>query len=110
MHFKTEIYYQHLFQVPIGSDPTSTYSLLNDMDGCPTKSLVNKGLGKNYGLEISLERFLHRNFYYLISATIFQSKYQAANQIWYNTRYTTNHALTITTGKESQEKKQGSWF
>ncbi len=99
-HIKTEVYYQDLFNVPISKDPTSTYSILNSIDGFATEALTNKGLGKNYGLELTYERFMHRNLYYLISASLYDSKYQAANGQWYNTRFNTNYALSITAGKE----------
>ncbi|MCC6371784.1 MAG: TonB-dependent receptor [Bacteroidia bacterium] len=101
-HLKTELYYQHLFNVPISSNKASTYSILNAIDGFYTNPLVNNGLGKNYGLELTYERFLHKNLYYLVSASLYDSKYQAANGKWYNTQFNTNFALTITMGKEWQ--------
>lgn len=99
-HIKTEVYYQHLFNVPISQDPTSTFSMLNNIDGYNTDELVNKGLGRNTGLELTYERFLHKNFYYLVSLSLFDSKYKAANGQWYNSRFNANKALSITAGKE----------
>lgn len=99
-HIKTEVYYQHLFNIPISKDPTSTYSILNSVEGFATEPLTNKGLGRNYGLELTYERFMHRNLYYLVSASLYDSKYKAANGQWYNTRFNTNYALSITAGKE----------
>lgn len=99
-HIKTEVYYQHLFKVPISKDTASTFSILNSIDGFATEPLVNKGLGRNYGLELTYERFMHRNFYYLICASLYDSKYQTAKGDWYNTRFNTNYALTVTAGKE----------
>lgn len=99
-HIKTEVYYQHLFNVPISRDTASTYSILNAIDGFATDPLVNKGLGRNYGLELTYERFMHRNFYYLVSASLYESKFQTAKGQWFNTRFNTNYALTITGGKE----------
>jgi hypothetical protein len=99
-HIKTEVYYQHLFKIPISVDKTSTYSMLNNTDGYTTDPLVNKGLGKNYGLELTYERFLTRNLYYLLSASLYDSKYKAANNNWYNTRFNTNYAVSFTAGKE----------
>ncbi len=99
-HIKTEVYYQHLFNVPISKDKTSTYSILNSMDGYNTESLTNNGLGRNYGLELTYERFLHKNLYYLVSASLYDSKYKAANGNWYNTRFNTNQAVSVTIGKE----------
>lgn len=106
-HIKTEAYYQHLFNVAISTDKRDTYSILNQYQGITTIPLQNSGLGRNYGLELTLERFLHRNFYYMISASVYDSKYQAANAKWYNTRFNTNHALTITAGKEWNLTKNG---
>lgn len=99
-HIKTEVYYQHLFNVPISKDTSSTYSILNSTDGFATEALANKGLGRNYGLELTYERFMHRNFYYLVSASLYESKYRTAKGQWFNTRFNTNYALTVTAGKE----------
>ncbi|PBQ33449.1 TonB-dependent receptor [Sphingobacteriaceae bacterium] len=99
-HVKTEVYYQHLFDVPIIKDQTSTYSILNVTEGYNTEALTNKGLGRNYGAELTYERFLHRNLYYLLSASLYDSKYRAPNGNWYNTRFNTNYALSFTAGKE----------
>lgn len=99
-HIKTEVYYQHLFNVPVSTDKTSTYSMLNATDGYNTDPLVNKGLGRNYGMELTYERFLHKNLYYILSSSLYNSEYKAANDIWYNTRFNTNYAVTFTAGKE----------
>lgn len=99
-HIKTEVYYQYLFNVPISTDKSNTYSMLNELEGYYTDPLVNEGLGRNCGLELTYERFLHKNLYYLLSASLYDSKYQAANGNWYNTRFNTNFALSFTGGKE----------
>ena len=99
-HLKTEVYYQHLFNVPISIDKNSTYSILNVPDGYNTEILNNRGLGKNYGLELTLEQYMHKNMYYLLSASLYESKYQAPNGQWYNTLFNTNYAVTFTIGKE----------
>lgn len=99
-HIKTEVYYQYLFGVPISKDPTSTYSILNATDGFPSESLSNSGLGRNYGVELTYERFLFKNLYYLLSASVYESKYKAADGAWYDTRFNTNFATSLTIGKE----------
>jgi hypothetical protein len=108
-HIKTEFYYQHLFNVPISKDTNNTFSMLNITDGYNTSELQSTGLGKNYGMELTYERFLFRNLYYLVSGSIFESKYRAANNIWYNSRFNTNYNLTVTLGKEwtlSEKRKR----
>lgn len=99
-HVKIETYYQHLFNIPISSDTSNTYSIINEVDGYYTGPLTNKGLGKNYGLELTYERFLNKNLYYLVSGSLYESKFRASNKNWYNTRFNTNFALSITLGKE----------
>lgn len=99
-HIKTEVYYQHLFNIPISNNPNNLYSILNVSEGYNPQALVNKGAGRNYGLELTYERFMHNNLYYLLSASLFDSKYQAANGKWYNTRYNGNYATSFTIGKE----------
>lgn len=107
-HIKTELYYQYLYNVPVSSDPTDLYSTLNSFAGYYTDDLNNSGYGRNYGVEITFERFMHNNFYYLITGSLYDSKYRASDRKWYNTMYNTNYTSTVTLGKEwdiSNEKK-----
>lgn len=99
-HVKIETYYQHLFNIPISSDTSNTFSMVNAIDGYYTGQLVNKGLGRNYGAELTYERFLNKNLYYLVSGSLYESKFQASNGKWFDTRFNTNFALTVTLGKE----------
>jgi hypothetical protein len=64
-------------------------------------------LGKNYGAELTYERFLHKNLYYLLSASLYESKFRAPNNNWYDTRFNTNYAITFTAGKEWPSTKGG---
>jgi len=106
-HVKLEAYYQHLFNVPISQDVTSIYSIINLTDGFPTEALSNKGLGKNYGLELTYERFFYKNLYYLLSASLYESKFKAPTGAWYDSRFNTNFATTLTLGKEVPLNKSG---
>ncbi len=107
-HIKTEIYYQHLFDLPISTDMTKTFSIINSVDGFYLDPLTNKGLGRNYGLELTYERFLHKSLYYLFSGSLFQSQYKASNGKWYDTRFNTNYASSFTLGKEWDISKNNS--
>jgi len=100
MRVKVETYYQYLFDVPVSTDATSTLSLLNNESGFETDPLVNNGKGRNYGVELTVEQFLHNNLYFLLSSSFYDSKYKAANNQWYNTRFNGNFAISFTAGKE----------
>ena len=66
---KAEVYNQHLYNVPVSVFDTATLSTLNIAGEYVTDPLTNKGTGKNYGIELSLERYLDRHFYYTISGS-----------------------------------------
>jgi hypothetical protein len=97
---KTEIYYQHLFDVPVSVNDSNTFSTLNIQGDYVTQPLVNDGKGKNYGIELSLEKYLAKNFYYTISSSAYQSKYTAADGIERNTRFNGNYVNSLIAGKE----------
>lgn len=102
--FRAELYYQDLFDVPIASfsdnDAANAFSTLNVGEGFVNRPLVNAGSGVNYGLELSLERKLHAEYFYLINASIFDSKYTAADGIQRNTRFNGNFSSSVIAGRE----------
>ncbi len=100
LRLKTELYYQQLFNVPVSADPAKTFSTLNIQSDYVTDPLVNKGKGRNYGVEISLEKYLSNQFYYTLSNSFYQSKYTAADGVERNTRFAGNHISTLLAGKE----------
>ncbi len=108
MVMKAEIYYQGLFNVPVSLKDSSTFSTLNIQDGYVLDPLANIGKGRNYGLEISLERYLQNNFYLTLSNSLYQSKYTAADGVERNTRFNGNHITTLIAGKDfvSETKKK----
>ena len=99
LHFKVEPYFQYLFDVPVV--PGSYFSLQNLYDETYfNDSLVNRGKGWNYGVDLTLERFLHNRFYYLVTASVFQSKYKGGDGILRNARYNRNFVCNVLGGKE----------
>lgn len=107
LHLKTEAYYQALYNVPVSKYENNAFSLLNHIEGFETQALDNKGIGKNYGLELTFEKFLTRGLYFLLSSAWYESKYQGSDGIWRNTRYNGNYATSFTGGKEWTWNKHG---
>jgi hypothetical protein len=97
---KIEAYYQYLYNLPVENNNTSNYATINEGIDFNYVELVNKGKGKNYGLEISIERFFDKNFYFLINSSLYDSKYKTLEGIWRNTRYDNNYIVNILFGKE----------
>lgn len=101
---KAEAYYQWIDKAPIhASDRPSSYSGLNSgASFAPDDedSLVNAGQGKNYGLELTLERTFTKGFYYLVTASLFDSRYQGSDGVWRNTAFNTQYVVNILAGKE----------
>lgn len=100
MLFKSEFYLQQLYDVPVSTKEGSTFSTINIVDDFVTDPLVNKGKGRNYGVELSVERYLHNNFYFTFAQSLYQSKYKALDGIERNTRFNCNYVSAFTIGKE----------
>jgi hypothetical protein len=110
LRLRTELYYQQLLSVPVANSDTSTFSTLNITDGFVTNALVSQGRGRNYGMEVSLEKYLSKNFYFMISNSIYQSKYTALDKIERNTRYNGGFVSNLVAGKEWVSASQRRTF
>ena len=62
--------------------------------------LTSEGTGRNFGVDITLERYLKNGLYYLVSGSIFDAKYTAADGIERNTRFNKNYVANALIGKE----------
>ncbi|MBN3521587.1 TonB-dependent receptor [Algoriphagus lutimaris] len=100
LRMKIEAYYQHLFQIPIKEGENETYSIINQQWSFATDALINEGLVKNYGVELTLEQFTNNNLYFLLSTSLYNSQYKTQENVWRNTRYNGNLNVTFTGGKE----------
>ncbi len=99
-NLRLETYYQSLFDVPISRNPNSTFSALNLFEGFVNEPLVNEGTGRNYGVELTLEKSMTDSYYFLLSSSLYQSKYTVADGVQRNTRFNGNFAISATGGKE----------
>lgn len=97
-HLKVEVYYQDLNKVAIVTDPNSTDSYLNGrfLD----VALTDTGKGKNYGLEFTFEKFFSRQYYFLATASLYDTQYRAADDNWYDSAYNYNYTFNLVGGKE----------
>ncbi|KAA3636120.1 MAG: TonB-dependent receptor [Bacteroidetes bacterium] len=95
----TEVFYQRLFNMAVSLDRESSFSAYNMLESFVEENLSNEGTAENYGLELSMKRFQSNDYYYLVNATVYQSKYQGSDGIKRDSRYNGNYILNAILGK-----------
>ena len=101
LRLSIEPYYQYLSDVPVS--PNSYITTLNTQDILFfNHALISNGTGRNVGVDLTLERYLSNGLYYLLTTSIFDSKYTANDGIERNTRFNKNYVLNAVIGKEWQ--------
>lgn len=100
LFLKAEAYYQQLYNVPVENDPSSSYSLINQVDGLTDRILVNEGTGRNMGVEITLERYFANDYYFLVTSSLFDSRYTALDGVERNTLFNGQLIANALVGKE----------
>ena len=106
-NIKAETYFQYLYGIPVDQFP-SAFSLINQGAGFQRffpNPLVNEGNGRNYGIELTVQKFFSRSFYTLLTASIFESQYRGSDMIWRNTDFNGRYAVNFLAGKEFQINK-----
>lgn len=98
MSLKVEPYVQFLYDVPVMRD--SSFSVLNRNEFFVENTLMNKGRGRNIGVDITWERALSKGLYYMVTASLFDSRYRGGDGVWYNTRFNRKYVLNGLIGKE----------
>lgn len=100
----TEAYFQYLYGVPVQPDKANTSSI-NQSTPFVRKALVNRGQGFNYGVELTLDKTFHRNYYVLYTLSLYQSQYKGADGTLRNTVYNGNYITSLTAGKDFRAGK-----
>jgi len=108
---KTEAYYQYLYDVPVESFPSSV-SVLNlgaSFAAPDVDSLVNHGKGRNYGLEVTLEKTFSRGYYFLATVSLYNSKYTGSDKVWRNSAFNGQYVGNLLGGKEWKINEKNSF-
>ncbi|MDW8419686.1 MAG: TonB-dependent receptor [Chitinophagales bacterium] len=102
IRIKTETYFQFLWGIPVDTFPSS-YNMLNEGTGFdrffPGK-LVNKGTGRNAGVEFTLEKFFTRNWFFMFTASVFDSRLRGSDGRWYHSNFNGQYILNALGTKE----------
>ncbi|MFN3848116.1 MAG: TonB-dependent receptor [Spirosomataceae bacterium] len=99
LHLKLEPYFQYLYDVPV-IDGNSFSAINFQSDWFFAEKMVNKGEGRNYGLDVTFEKYMSNGFYYMTTASIFDAKYRGGDGVWRDTRFNRNYVVNLLGGKE----------
>ncbi len=100
--FKSEAYFQYLYDVPVEQNGSSfSFANVGAAFYIPQQdSLVNEGAGRNYGVELTLERFLDRGYYFMVNAALFRSEYKTLDDVWRSTAFDMKYSINAVGGYE----------
>lgn len=100
LQLKGEVYYQHLFNIAVENDTASTFSLVNSVDWFTNTPLVNEGAGRNFGVEVALEKFFTHGYHFMITGSLSDARYKALDGMWRNSRFNIGTVANVLGGKE----------
>ena len=101
-----ELYYHYLWDVPSVSLLFGGQSALNLLDEIFFVSFENNSEGRNYGAEVSYQRYIYHGLYWLSNASLYRSEYRLPEEDWNPTRYDGNYIFNFTLGKEWDKLKE----
>lgn len=108
LRFKTEMYYQTLWNIPV-EQQSSSFSLANTGSGFERffpDTLVNEGTQDNMGIEFTLEKYFARTYYFMLTLSLFDSKYRGSDEVSRNTDFNGRYAANALFGKEFKLSKK----
>jgi len=111
IRLKAETYYQHIFNAAVNANHEDAYSSLNqgaDFYFWNPDTLKSTGTGQNYGVELTFEQFLNKGLYFLVTGSLFESKYKGSDGVVHNTAFNTNYVANALVGKEWELHKNST--
>ena len=106
-----ELYYQDLYDVPIQAEEGKVGSLLNSSsiwDILGAGEVTNKGQGRNYGIDLTLDKQFAKGYYFLMTASLYDSSFTAQDGRRFPTQYAGRYLLNLLYGKEWKARKRNN--
>ena len=100
LFLKVEAYYQSMYDIPVEKNINSDFSVINQSGSFTDVALVNEGEGRNRGVEVTLERFFNKDYYFLITGSVYDAEYKTYAGAWKKSRYNGNYTANVLAGKE----------
>lgn len=101
----SSVFYHHLNDVPVFPG-NPIYSLINQWEDFPAANLVSKGEGRNYGLDVYVEKRFYGDLYFMISGAYYQSQFKNPDGMYMDSRFNGNFTSSFLTGKEWNKKNK----
>lgn len=107
LSMQVELSRQDLLDVPVAVSENNPFSVLNITDEWElgTQKLAFEGSGRNYSLELTLQRYMNEDFYFLVAGSLMRSRYTASDGVERSTSFDSRHTLNLTAGKEFKKQK-----
>lgn len=96
-----ELYYQHQYNLVVGEEVPVSRVAANNWK-FESWQLNNGGTGRNYGIEVSVERSFSQGYYFLANTSVFDATYVANDGVRRNSRYNARFLVNAVGGKEWQ--------
>ena len=112
VRLRLEGYHQWIFDAPVDR-ASSYYSALTEGVGFVASNrgnLVNAGTGRNYGLELTLERAFAQGYYFLLTTSLFEANYRGSDRVTRNSPFNTHYAANALVGREFRLGQRGNVF
>lgn len=103
LKFKAEIYYQNLWNVPVYVVPSSVSTINTGATFnrfMPIYTMQNTGTGRNYGLELTMEKLYSKHYFFMVNGSLYDSKYKGSNGKTANTNFNGNYMVNFLAGLE----------
>lgn len=99
LQLKIEPYYQYIYDVPVAY--SGSFSMINaEAVYLLSDSLKTGGTGRNIGIDFTLERNLSGQYYYLFTASLFDSRYVDGQGVERNSRFNKHYVVNLLGGYE----------
>jgi hypothetical protein len=100
LEFTSQVFYQQLFDVPVGQLSDAYFSTLNLIEEDTVDYLIQEGTGQNYGIDLSIEKSFQKQHYFLLGGSYYNSTYTTSDDQTYDTRFNGNYTINAVYGKE----------
>jgi len=106
--FGVEGYYQYTFDNPTNTIANSGYWYFNERDNYGNQPMVSEGQGQNYGVDMTVEKAFSRNFFVLVTGSVFWSEFKGlGDTAWRRARTDRRWRAAAMGGYEFNFKKGG---